>query len=605
TPRRIETVERLGAEGMLPAIYFIFSRAGCDAAAIALAESGVRLVDSSNRSIIRRIAEERTAHLSDRDLDALDFGRWLATLETGAAAHHAGLVPAFKETVEELFSTGLLKVVFATETLALGINMPARSVVLESLSKFDGEGHSLMEPGDFTQLTGRAGRRGIDTEGFGVLLHSRYVRFDQVTQIASLGAHPLRSSFRPTYNMAANLVANYDEPRAQQLLTASFAQFQRHEADEASHRHLEEMEVRLGDEVARAECELGSVASLVAAVDRSETPRARNLGGTLHPGDVVDVPGGPRSGRYVVLRRVARGKKGLRLLVMGTSGRVSTIGSGDLVPGSTKSGTVEFPRPFVANDRKFQQIVLRRLRVVPDAPRAVGEGRPQRVDHPVASCPRATDHIKWFRRAERTRKRIDQHRAKLREQGIGLVEDFDSIRSILDDWEYLDGWSLTARGQRLRFVYNEMDLLLTEATERGYFWSLDPRELAAVASFFVYEPRTDRPAEPRWPSPVVEERYRLITELWEELVVTERHRQLPMTRRPEAGFAASAHAWASNRDLEDLPSSEFAPGDFVRVSRQLVDLLRQLRDGFPELAEEGREALSLVDRGVVAAQGVS
>ncbi len=605
TPRRIDTVERLGEEGMLPAIYFIFSRAGCDAASIALAESNVRLTDPAGRATIRKVAEERTSHLSDRDLDALDFGRWVATLETGAAAHHAGLVPAFKETVEELFLTGLIKVVFATETLALGINMPAKTVVLESLSKFDGEGHSLMEPGDFTQLTGRAGRRGIDIEGFGVVLHSRFVRFDQVTQIASVGAHPLRSSFRPSYNMAANLVANYDEDRAQELLTASFGQFQRHEADEASRGHLAELETRLGDEVARAECERGSVAGLVEAMERLESPRTRNLAGTLHPGDVIDVPGGSRSGRYVVLRRVARGKKGLRLLVMGTSGRISTVGAGDLVHGSAKTGAVEFPRPFVPTDRKFQQVVLRRLRAIPDGPRTVGEKRPVRVDHPVASCPRAADHVKWFRRSERTRKRIDQHRAKLREQGVGLVEDFDAIRSILEEWEYLDGWGLTSRGDRLRFVYNEMDLLLTEATERGYFWSLEPRELAAVASFFVYEPRTDRPAEPRWPSPVVEERYRRIIELWEELALTERRRKLPMTRQPEAGFAAAAFAWASNRDLEDLPSAEFAPGDFVRVSRQLVDLLRQLRDGFPELADEGREALRLVDRGVVAAQGVA
>src|SRR5690606_35861360 len=144
---------------------------------------------------------------------ALEYGRWLAGLEVGVAAHHAGMVPAFKEAVEELFAAGHLKVVFATETLALGINMPARTVVLDSLSKFDGEGHSLLKPGDYTQLTGRAGRRGIDVIGHGVVLHSPYVSLDQVTKIAELGAHALRSSFRPTYNMAANLIGNYEQER--------------------------------------------------------------------------------------------------------------------------------------------------------------------------------------------------------------------------------------------------------------------------------------------------------------------------------------------------------------------------------------------------------
>src|SRR5690606_22039604 len=132
---------------------------------------------------IRQIAEEQTSHLTDDDLAVLEYDRWIATLEAGLAAHHAGLVPAFKETVEELFKRGLIKVVFATETLALGINMPARSVVIENLSKFNGESHELLQPGDYTQLTGRAGRRGIDVEGFGVVLHSPFVRFRQVTEI--------------------------------------------------------------------------------------------------------------------------------------------------------------------------------------------------------------------------------------------------------------------------------------------------------------------------------------------------------------------------------------------------------------------------------------
>ena len=159
--------------------------------------------------------------------------------------------------MEDLFEAGLLKVVFATETLALGINMPARTVVLETLSKFNGETHELMRPGDYTQLTGRAGRRGIDVEGYGVVLHSPFVRFGSVTEVASIGSHPLRSSFRPTYNMTANLVANYGQEQAEELLEASFAAFQREGDKHAADTTIEALEHSLQKEESAADCERG------------------------------------------------------------------------------------------------------------------------------------------------------------------------------------------------------------------------------------------------------------------------------------------------------------------------------------------------------------
>ena len=227
TPKRLELVEHLAFLNLLPAIYFVFSRIGCDEAASRVAGAGIKLTDESEREEIRRRAEDGTAHIEWSDLRALGYGRWLAALEKGVAAHHAGLVPAFKEVIEQLFCDGLVKLVFATETLALGINMPAKTVILDRLSKFTGEGHELMLPGEFTQLTGRAGRRGIDTVGHGVVLHSPHVAFERMVSIADIGSHPLRSSFRPTYNMVVNLMANYPRRQAEQLLKASFAEFQR------------------------------------------------------------------------------------------------------------------------------------------------------------------------------------------------------------------------------------------------------------------------------------------------------------------------------------------------------------------------------------------
>ena len=141
-PRRDATIERLAAQGLLPAIYFIFSRQGCDTAVGQLANSGLRLTTGAERRALSEIAERHTAGLSPSDLLALDYDRFLAAFLDGIAAHHAGLLPAFKEMVEEAFAAGLVKVVFATETLALGINMPAKSVVLEKLVKYNGETHA-------------------------------------------------------------------------------------------------------------------------------------------------------------------------------------------------------------------------------------------------------------------------------------------------------------------------------------------------------------------------------------------------------------------------------------------------------------------------------
>ncbi|MFQ5523188.1 MAG: DEAD/DEAH box helicase [Acidimicrobiia bacterium] len=606
TPNRVEVVERLHLEDMLPAIYFIFSRAGCDAAAHRLVDAGLRLTTSDERAKIRQVAETRTAHLSEVDLGVLGYDRWIAGLEAGVAPHHAGLVPAFKETVEELFAAGLIKVVFATETLALGINMPARSVVLETLSKYDGEGHQPLRPGDYTQLTGRAGRRGIDTRGYGVVLHSPFVRFDQVLEIASAGSHPLTSSFRPTYNMTANLVANYPEDQAEKLLEASFAAFQREGDRRQWYRRIAGLEEKLAEEEAQARCERGSVEEYEAMVESSRPGRhGDKIASGLRSGHVVDIVGGPRDGRYAVLKRLSRKGGGARFLVLSTSGRVSTVGYRDITPGSRVVGVIDLPTPLRPKDRRFLQDSVRRLRKL--SPRDPRDITPKRrvLSHPVAECPDAALHLDALRRARRTRRQLEQHRSLRRSSGHGLIEEFHAIRALLEDLRYLDAWSLRPRGERLRQIYNETDLLLTEAVERGFFLELEPAELAALISVFVYEPRTDTPSVGEWPNQKLEQRWAEIDRLWSELTALESAHRLTPTRRPDPGFALLAYEWASGDTFNQLPAAGLAPGDFVRISRQLADLLRQLRDAAPELAEEAELALRAVDRGVVAAQGVA
>ncbi len=224
-PRRVDVVDRLDEDDLLPAIFFVFSRHGCDEAARQCVEGGIRLTGPSERARIRAVVERHVAQLSDADLAVLGYPRFVSGLEAGIAAHHAGMVPPFREAVEELFSEALVKVVFATETLALGINMPARTVVIESLSKFSGNGHADLTPGEYTQLTGRAGRRGIDEVGYAAALWSPFHTFDEVASLASSRSRALRSSFRPTYNMSVNLVRRYTRDDAYRLVRSSFAQY--------------------------------------------------------------------------------------------------------------------------------------------------------------------------------------------------------------------------------------------------------------------------------------------------------------------------------------------------------------------------------------------
>src|SRR3954464_11231402 len=315
TPSRFDVVERLDSQGLLPAIVFVFSRVGCDAAVTQCLNANLRLTSPEEREDIIAFVEERCRNIPDEDLHVLGYHDFLDGLSRGVAAHHAGMLPTFKECVEQLFATGRCKVVFATETLALGINMPARSVVIEKLSKWNGETHADITPGEYTQLTGRAGRRGIDVEGHGVVLWQPGLDPKAVAGLASTRTYPLRSSFRPSYNMAVNLVHQVGRPTARELLESSFAQFQADKAVVGLARQLRKAENALEGYAEAATCHLGDFmeysrlrrrlsdveaaqAKLRRADKRDEVVRSLEA---LRPGDVIEIPAGRFSGMAVVV----------------------------------------------------------------------------------------------------------------------------------------------------------------------------------------------------------------------------------------------------------------------------------------------------------------
>ena len=303
TPKRLEVVAALRNADMLPAIYFIFSRSGCDEAMRSCLQSGARLTLPAERREITAIVEARVAGLSDSDLEVLDYPRFLAALQNGYAAHHAGMVPPFKEAVEACFVEGLVKVVFATETLALGINMPARTVVVEKLTKFGGERHQFLTPGEYTQLTGRAGRRGIDNVGFAAALWTPFIEFEQVSSLAALRTYELKSSFRPTNNMAVNLVRRYGPDEAHHLLAMSFAQYRVDASLSQTNVRVERLRREAAEARIEAGCEHGDIGEyLNRQVPKTRGPAAPEREvmealDSLRPGDVlIGVGGAPANG---------------------------------------------------------------------------------------------------------------------------------------------------------------------------------------------------------------------------------------------------------------------------------------------------------------------
>ena len=642
TPRRVEVVELLEDDDMLPAIYFIFSRAACDDAVAQCVREGKRLTTVEERRTIRAIAEEHVDALTDDDLAVLDYASWLNGLEAGYAAHHAGMVPPFKEAVEACFAAGLVKVVFATETLSLGINMPARSVVIEKLTKFTGERHEFLTPGEYTQLTGRAGRRGIDEVGYAVVLWSAFVPFDQVAGLAGARTYALTSSFRPTYNMAANLVRRYPPDVAHHLLNLSFAQYRADSDVVRLETQIDRTAAAMEEARLAARCDRGDSEEyrrLVRASEETARQRPSMTGDVLaaldrvRPGDVLIVPGAKSGGRVAVLSTSRRRGGDIRLRAVTTDRRLISLAPKDFPAPPVTVAQIELPSPYAPNNAGFQRHVASALTAVrprfeppdePDEPAADASGRSPGArrqwrgalamsqaaaaeSHPVASCPDAHAHLRALDRADRLARDLERLQRRVKGRLESLARQFDRVLRVLEAWGYVDGWSLTAAGQRLARLYHESDLLIAECLGQGLLDGLGEAEMAGMMSVFTFEARGQGEGTVWFPTPRLRRRWSDIEQVARELNAAEDDAGLPITRSPDAGFVGLAHAWAAGEELaEVIQDEEMSGGDFVRNVKQLVDLLRQIGDIAPEpaTAKAARTAAERLMRGVVAASTV-
>jgi ATP-dependent RNA helicase HelY len=630
TPSRVDVIEKLEREGLLPAITFIFSRAGCEAAVTQCRMSGMRLNTPEEAALVRAHVAGRTRDLPEEDLLVLGFHEWADALERGIAAHHAGMLPTFKEIVEELFSRGLVKAVFATETLALGINMPARSVVLEKLVKWNGEMHADITPGEYTQLTGRAGRRGIDVEGHAVVLWQPQTDPLSLAGLASTRTYPLRSSFRPSYNMAVNLVRQLGRASARTLLESSFAQFQADRSVVGLARQVAKQADAVAGYRESAACDRGDfdeyfglrrqIREREAQLARTASSVRRAAAATvleqLRVGDVIAVPAGRRRGLAVVVE-----PSGTAPVVVTTDRQSRRLSMADFPVAPEVLGHLRLPKNFNARSPQARRDLVSTLRNAgidtPERSRDRSDAADDRVladlrlamrQHPCHACPDREDHARWAERADRLERDTAALSGRMAGRTNTIARTFDRVCQVLDELGYLEGDTVTAEGGQLAGLYAEADLLVVDCLRSGLWDALTPAELASAVSPLVYESRSANQASPRpapaKPSAAIAQMMRR----WELLSSVERGHHLDGMREPDPGFAWAAYQWAGGRSLEDvIGAEELTAGDFVRWCKQLMDLLSQIAQVAAEdspVRGTARKAVKAINRGVVAYSSV-
>jgi ATP-dependent RNA helicase HelY len=527
--------------------------------------------------------------------------------------------------------------------------MPARTVLLERLVKFNGEQHMPLTPGEYTQLTGRAGRRGIDVEGHAVVLWHPDIDPAEVAGLASTRTFPLRSSFAPTYNMTINLVNQMGPTQAHKLLESSFAQYQADRSVVGLVRGVERGE-RMRDEIAG---ELGGHDAPIVDYVRlrlqiSERERAQSRASrlqrrkaandalaALRRGDIITITHGHRGGLAVVLDADRDGDDP-RPLVLTEHRWAGRISSADYSGASEPMGTMVLPKRVEHRNPRVRRDLASALRSAAaglDVPsvKAKRSGPPKERDvdpelaglreqlrrHPAHDLPEREAKARLVERYLRIERDNEQIRQKIAAATNSLARTFDRIVVLLTERGFIDckdgGPRVTDDGRLLARIYSESDLLVAECLRNGTWEGLDAAELAAVLSSVLYESRGDAPGAPGGtdiPTGTLRRALNQTRRLWTELRADEQRHRIAQSREPEDGFVAAIYRWANTGDLTTALAASDASGtgtplpagDFVRWCRQVLDLLDQVRNAAPTpaLRATAKRAINDIRRGVVA-----
>jgi ATP-dependent RNA helicase HelY len=524
--------------------------------------------------------------------------------------------------------------------------MPARTVVIEKLSKWNGETHADITPGEYTQLTGRAGRRGLDVEGHGIVLWQPGMNPRELAGLASTRTYPLRSSFRPSYNMAVNLVHQFGRETTRELLEQSFAQFQADKAVVGLARQLRKSDEALAGYAESASCDRGDFMEYArirnrisevekrAAKARRADRRADALDSLtrLRPGDVIEVPTGKYAG-FAVVVDPGLSRDEPRPYVVTADRQARRLGMIDFPTPVQALTRVRLPRNFNGRNPQMRRDLASALRTktrdldpsvveqrASSRPRNQGQAsnsseqevselRAELKAHPCHDCPDREDHARWAERWFKLDRDASTLRRRIEKRTNTIARQFDRVCEVLTALGYLDGDTVTSRGGHLRRIYSDVDLLAAESLRQGLWDDLDASGLAAALSILVFEARRpDDASSPRIPGGAVKVAIGQMVRLWGELRRLEGDHHLDFLRQPDPGFAWAAYRWAEGDELDSvLTDVDLAAGDFVRWMKQLLDLTGQVADaaGDSPLRETAREAVRRLRRGVVAYSGLS
>ena len=587
---RFQLLTHLLQSNRLPVISFIFSRKQCDSAAASLLKQKMNLTSKNEILEIDRYLQDRIHHLNLEELSSLNFEQYRELAINGIATHHAGMIPLFKEIIEELFQLGLIKVVFATETLSLGINMPARTVIIESLRKFNGFTHVDVTPGEYTQLTGRAGRRGIDEIGFAVVPLTEFVSAQSVASLASTRTYPLKSSFQPSYNMTINLLQNFGFEKSLLVLNKSFAQYQRERSLDRNRSKLRELDnqisvIRSGHNQKDLDI---AVDYCSAEFQEREIKNRQVISGFRNLGQLDEL----QSGCIMIF---PDDKNNLKVLIDIDHGkqRISYVSSFGFEKRQMDSftglpitiGSVKIPRGFNPRDRIARRNLLKQAN---QALSGVNIGN--LVDSHLQQKTSLNDHG-FYRLANRERiyrdaiKLIQLEKdslaikTKIDQRMDNLGKIFKSISSILVEMMYLNTQLVpTEKGKWLSGIFSEADLLICESIESNLLDDLDLAELASILSIFLYESRyVDQIDRVLVPTDKVRSRLMRISNIYEDIKSLEKGSALDICRNLDGGFTIPIYDWVLGVNIESiLTDNEMSPGDFVRWVKQVMDLCNQL-----------------------------
>ncbi len=658
-PMSSAVVRDLHQKGMTPAIFFVFSRLGCEREAIETIRTSGDLTSKAEKKAIEKAVQAAIAHTPGM-MTSNATKAWLERLPSGVAPHHAGLLPPLKLLIEELYQANLLKVVFATETLAAGINMPARTVVITSLSKRTDEGHRMLTVGEFAQMTGRAGRRGMDTVGYGVVYGSHRYKVEDVAALFKGQAEPLRSRFTLNYNMVINLTHQYDELQARRIVEQCFSQFQ----NNATVGHLRTLrdhaKTKLAGRDTRCpkfpeEHERSVILPQYLAnkrrwdegsdnvKDLEKGLRGQNekeadraiLAAPFNSFVVVKRAAAPRAEVAILLDKY-KSKKGLQFGALLGSGHVIRLGGRDLVlaTGAAVKGVPDDLR-FAAEPMSYLQ--LKRVKLDPktwnswldqagidpealippskEPPKLVAARRvleEAEADWQASTCYNC-NKLNLCKAEEkdlfRLRKDVKSYEEQIEAIRGKFWHQFKALRTVLERGDFLRGRELLPRGVALANLRTQNELVAADTLASGLLEGLDPAELAAVVSVMIAEPPRGRMA---WRPLRYSQRVYNITEQMvdlathldkiEDRVQKEFGDPNPscMVATEYAGMVqawASGHAWAHVVEMAGIDE-----GQLVRHLRQVIDMLNQIKDvpgNSRSFGDRVMEAIGAVDRDIV------